>query len=427
MVIYGETNVIQSERVENDYRKRGQKRQGASIRTRLARQFESQPLFENAARSLVPGIDLGVGLTFSDPKIADEVVATGAGLYARDGSETVRHFERVISDLEGSEGACATSSGMAALSLTLLSVLQTGDRILADQECYCETAELLTTVIARFGIRVDFVDIHDSAALREAFATSTQLLLIETISNPLMRVANVRELASLAHDHGSLLVVDNTFANPLLCRPIEHGADLVIESCGKFIAGHSDVTAGVISGRNEHLKSIRDSRRLLGQTPGSLDAWLALRGAKTLYARTVVSNTTARQIAVFLDKHPAVTRVWYPEREPASNSLHDSLSHEFKGSVIGFELAGGSHAADCFVRALQHIPFAATVGGTATIVSYPSRQRARLPKETMCSSHATGFVRISMGLESPAEILEDLTQALNTLSSCGGSESGRAR
>jgi len=395
-----------------------------TLRSRVARHVDSP---SGSVRSLAPVIDMGVGLSFPDPLEADAVAASGIGLYSRDGSETVRQFERVIADLEGSEAACATSSGMGALSLTLLSLLKAGDRMVADRECYCETSELLTKVISRFGIRIDFVNVDDTDELQAVLASSARLLLVETISNPGMRVANLLELAQLAHQNGTRLIVDNTFANPLLCRPIEHGADLVVESCGKFVAGHSDVTAGVVAGPSELLHEVRESRRLLGQTPGSMDAWLALRGLKTLYARTSVSNATAKRVAVSLETHPAVTHVRYPGLEQTKSDRPRTLNEEFGGSVIGFELTGGALAADQFVRALVEIPFAATVGGVSTIVSFPSRQRIQGTGESTCSSHASGLVRLSIGLESPADILEDINQALNQVIPTGDRKMGSFR
>ncbi|HEU0165335.1 MAG TPA: aminotransferase class I/II-fold pyridoxal phosphate-dependent enzyme, partial [Thermomicrobiales bacterium] len=203
---------------------------------------------------------------FADAEAAGMAYAKGDPLYARDGLPNVRALERAVADLEGAEDAQAVSSGMAAIALSLTSLLTAGDHVVAPACGYCDTSALLEELLVRFGIRVTFADYHDAANVEAAIEARTRIVFAETISNPGMELADLPALAAIAHRNGVLLLVDNTFATPLLCRPLEHGADLVLHSAGKFLGGHSDVTAGVVAGREDLIATMRRHAYLTGPT-----------------------------------------------------------------------------------------------------------------------------------------------------------------
>ncbi|MEJ7901547.1 MAG: PLP-dependent transferase, partial [Thermomicrobiales bacterium] len=237
-----------------------------------------------------------------------------------------------------------------------------------------------------------------------------------------MELADIPALARVAHSTGALLLVDNTFATPVFCRPLEHGADLVIHSAGKFLNGHSDVTAGVIAGSSSLLARIRQTAYLTGPTLDPFDAWLTLRGIRTLAPRMTWASKTAARIATFLGSHPAVGRVRYPGCPPEGRrQLTRDLLPNGAGSVLAFEPVGGPDVAARVIERLQTIPYVPSIGGTMTIVSFP----AMVPEnagcgDTMAAAYQSGLIRLSVGLEDPAELIADLDQALTGTTNVSG-------
>jgi methionine-gamma-lyase len=281
---------------------------------------------------------------------------------------------------------------------------------------------VLSDVLGRFGVEIDLVDYDRIGAIEAALTPQTRLVVAETISNPGMELADIPTLARLAHRAGALLLVDNTFATPVFCRPLEHGADLVVHSAGKFLNGHSDVTAGVIVGSSTLLATIRQTAYLTGPTLDPFDAWLTLRGIRTLAPRMTWASQTAATIATFLESHPAVTCVRYPglPSEGRRQLTHDLLPCG-AGSVLVFEPVGGPDVAERVIERLRTIPYVPSIGGTMTIVSFP----AMVPEVTGCvdtiaASYQSGLIRLSVGLEDPSELMADLDQALNGAASVGG-------
>jgi len=351
---------------------------------------------------------------FADAAAADSAVTRGDPLYARGGLPNVRSLERVIADLEGADDAQAVSSGMAAITLAFVSLLHSGDRVVAPRSGYCDTTGLLRDVLGRFGVEVDLVDYERIAAVAAVMTPRTRIVFAETISNPGMELADIPALARLAHDADALLLVDNTFATPVFCRPLEHGADLVVHSAGKFLNGHSDVTAGLIAGSSSLLATIRQTAWLTGPTLDPFDAWLTLRGIRTLAPRMAWASQTTATIATFLESHPAVRRVRYPGH-PAEDrrQLTRDLLPCGAGSVLAFEPVGGPEIAARVIELLRTIPYVPSIGGTMTIVSFP----AQVPEATGCGDpvapYRNDLIRLSVGLEDPAELIADLDQALN--------------
>ena len=389
----------------------------ASARALCTRAVHAGEADDRPARPLTDPIHQTTVYAFGDSAEADAFVAAGGAVYARDGLPNACALERAVADLEGAEEAVAVASGMAATAQTLFAFLAAGDHVVAAAGCYRDTRALLTEQFARFGVGSTFLDLEDAAALGAAITPRTRLVLAETIANPAMLLADLPAIARTVHERGALFCVDNTFATPALCRPLEHGADLVLHSAGKFLGGHHDVTAGVVAGPRRLLGRIRRGAYLLGPTLAPMDAWLALRGIKTLQARMDWVSRSAATIAAFLADHPAVAAVRYPGRPaPGRAALTHRLLPDGAGGLLAFDLTGGPCAADRFVRSLRAIPYAPTVGGTSTILSYPPQPECLdgdgLPVR---SPYRSATVRLSVGLEATADLLMDLGQALDGL------------
>ena len=355
---------------------------------------------------------------FNDARQADDCFAAGRPLYARDGLPNVRSLERTVAQLEGAEDAIAVSSGMAAIATTFLALLRAGDHVLLGLDGYCESTALLQEMVDHFGIQVTAVDLNDATAVETAITPATRLVFAETISNPGMHLVDLAALAEVTRRRGVLLVVDNTFATPVLCQPIALGADLVVHSAGKFLGGHSDVTAGIVAGPTALVAELKRSARLYGPVLAPMEAWLTLRGIKTLLPRISWASQSAAQIASWLAGHPAVEAVHY-----SGLSHHDQVDLARRmmprgaGSVLSFWPRGGVDAAVAIVDRLKVIPYVPSIGGVVTIVSFPAR--------THCSTdtgspvpipHRSSTIRLSIGLEDPTDIIADFDQAFTSLS-----------
>ena len=346
---------------------------GTTFRTRAAHAGEDahaavRPLSEPIAQASV--------YAFRDPADADARMASDPAepTYSRDGLLNATSLERTIADLEGGEAAHATASGMAAIALVFLANLAAGDDVVVSADVYCDVEELLRHELARFGVRSAFVDLTDLAAVRAATTPRTRVVYGETISNPEMKLVDVAGLASVAHAAGALLCLDNTFATPALCRPLAHGADLVVHSATKFLGGHHDLSAGVVVGRSGQIARVHRSGYLFGPTVAPLDAWLAVRGMKTLAPRMTWASESALAVARFLDAHPAVGTVRYPglPGHPQA-ALAARLLPDGAGAMLAFDVADGVDAAERVIRGLRAIPYALSLGGTITTVCYPPR------------------------------------------------------
>lgn len=337
----------------------------------------------------------------------------GEPSYSRDRFPNARELEEIVADLEGAGAGCATASGMAAISLILLSVLEAGSHVVLAEGSYCDTGDVLDAVFRKFGVETTVVDVRDLGAVAAACRPETRLLLAETIANPSLTVPDLDALADIAHRHDALLGVDNTFATPFLCRPLEHGADLVIHSATKFLGGHHDLTAGVIVGPDALLGGIQRTAYLIGATPGATDAWLAVRGIRSLAPRMAWISETAECVARALQAQPRIAEVRYPalfdgpEREVAARMLPDGA-----GGMLTARVVGDDAAAEEVIRRLRLIPYVPSLGGAGTSVSFPPRTlREREGPRT-----GEGWLRFSIGLEAPDDLIADLIQALDGLS-----------
>lgn len=338
--------------------------------------------------------------------------------YTRSGNPTRRVLEDHLARIEGGVRSAAFASGMAALS-AVTSLVKTGETILAGIDLYGGTYRLFTRVLEGLGITAKYVDTTDLEAVREALERERPaLVLIETPTNPLLRVTRIREVAALAHARGALLAVDNSLLSPYLQRPLEHGADLVVHSATKYLSGHSDVTAGVVVWRDEELgKRILFVQNAVGTALAPFEAWLLLRGVKTLALRVDRQQESAGKVASFLAVHPRVTRVHYlglpthPDREAHFAQARGA------GGVLSFE-TGSAELSTRVVESLKLFGITVSFGGVASSIGLPARMsHASIPAEVRRSRRLPeDLVRVSIGIEHVDDLIADLSQALSAAS-----------
>jgi cystathionine beta-lyase/cystathionine gamma-synthase len=348
-------------------------------------------------------------------------------VYHRYGNPTVAAFEDAIVQLECHElfgqendyAAFATGSGMAAIQLAMMAAgAEAGVTIAAAQDCYGATYSLINSLWPTFGVRSLFVDTTDLTAVERLLAEEKpKFLLVEAISNPLLKITDVRAVADLCHRYNALLLVDNTFATPVLYRPLFAGADFVIHSATKFIGGHGDVMGGVVVAHQQHREKLWDLLKKTGSNLGPQEAWLLLRGIKTLPLRVERQFSTALQIAEWLTKHPLVEKVYYPGL--SSHPQHDLAVRQFGsteiGSVIAFEISGaGREQVFRIFDSLRMIQPATSLGDVYSLILYPahSSHRALTPEQRYSVGINDGLVRLSVGIEAVEDIKLDLERAL---------------
>jgi len=335
-------------------------------------------------------------------------------VYTRYGNPTTRALEEAIADLEGTEDAVAFASGMGAVHAAILLDARAGDRVVAARDCYGATYAVLTSIFASLGIETTFADLLDLPTLERTLADlKPTLVCAETISNPLLRVADIRAVAGLAHRHGAKLMIDNTFASPYLVNPSRHGADSVVHSTTKYLGGHGDVTGGAVATTVARADGLRDVLKLTGAVLGPFESWLTLRGIKTLPLRLREQSASAARIADWLGEHPGVRRVFYPGRDDLGPAAAQFNGAE-RGGMVSFEIAGGRPEVFRFLEALRLCLPATTLGDVHSLILYPviSSHRALTPAQRAEVGIGEGLVRLSVGIEEVADIIADLEQAI---------------
>jgi cystathionine beta-lyase/cystathionine gamma-synthase len=358
----------------------------------------------------------------------DEVAAIYGGerpgrIYGRYGGPNGAYFESAIAELEGAEEAAGAASGMAAIDAALKTNLAAGEAIVATSELYGGTFALLENDYQKRGIRVAYVDQSSLDAVRAALEIERpRILYLEALTNPLMRIADLPALCALAREYGALSVVDATFASPVLIQPLAHGADLVVHSAGKYLGGHGDVGAGVLSGRAGLVEPARAALIRSGATIPHFEAWLALRGVRTLALRMARHSMNAVAVAAALAADRAVKAVHHPSRpEHPQHALAERLYPRGTGGIVAFDLRGGAEAVDRFLRGLRTIPIVHSLGEVATTISYPavSSHRALPPEVRRRIGVGEGTLRISVGIEDQADLVAEIEGALAGLSAHG--------
>jgi cystathionine gamma-synthase len=334
--------------------------------------------------------------------------------YTRSGNPTRDQLGDALADLEGGAGAIVTCTGLAAITL-ILATLPAGARVLAPYDCYGGTFRLLTALQEKGNLVVDFVDQSNPAELRAALAAKPMLVWVETPSNPLLRVVDIRAITDAARAAGALTAVDNTFLSPIWQQPIAHGADYVMHSTTKYLNGHSDVVGGaVISATQELHQNLAWWANALGVTGAPFDSFLTLRGVRSLHARMRVHGENAASVVQFLTQHAGVARVYYP-------GLTDSPGHDIAcrqqsgfGAMLSFELAGGEAAVEAFLTGLQCFTLAESLGGVESLIAHPASMTHAGMEESarLRAGISPGLLRVSVGIEDAADLLADLRAGL---------------
>ncbi len=383
--------------------------------TRLVHGGTTRSAFGETAEALY----LTSGFVYDD---AEQAEATFAGTvshyqYSRFGNPTVAMLEERLAGIEGAEACRATATGMAAVHAALLSHLKTGDRVVASRALFGSCHWIVSTLLPRYGIKAEFVDGADLAGWASALSSPASLVLLESPSNPMLEVLDLPEISRLAHAAGAIVVVDNVFATPLLQKPFELGADVVVYSCTKHIDGQGRVLGGAVLGSKAWIdETLQPFIRNTGPSMSPFNAWLLLKGLETLALRVNAACASAAQIADFLAGHPAVRRVLYPTR--ADHPQHALAARQMSagGTVVSFELAGKPEAFTA-MNAFQLIAVSNNLGDSKSLATHPATTtHMRIGAEERARLGITdGVIRLSVGLEDPADLIDDLSQALHRI------------
>lgn len=356
--------------------------------------------------------------TFSAETAEDFAQAAAAvkptEFYTRYGNPTHQQVEATIAALEGGESALVTGSGMGAIYASVMSLLKKGDHVVAQRCHYAGTTTLLREYAPQWGIECTFVDQTDISEFAEAVRPTTKLICVETPSNPLMQITDLRAVSELAKTYGITTIIDNTFATPVNQRPLELGIDVVVHSATKYLGGHNDVTAGVAVGSKQFIEKAWKFAIVTGSILSPFDGWLLLRGLRTIGLRVERHNRNAAALAAFLESHPKVERVYYPGLQ--SHPQHELARRQMSGftGIVSVDLKGGFKATNHFIESLRIAKRAPSLGGFETLVVHPAAMWSlqltpELQRETGISD---GLVRISVGIEDERDLIGDFARAL---------------
>lgn len=335
-------------------------------------------------------------------------------VYTRWANPTTRALEEKVALLEGGEDALATSSGMGAVSCAVLTAVKPGDHAVAPAAIYQASYQLFADMLPSYGIQTTVIPDPSQQAYERALRPTTRLVFIETPTNPMLGITDIERVAALARAHGAMTIADNTWATPYNQTPLTRGVDVVVHSATKYLGGHHDVTAGIITGSAEFIKRAKRQVRILGTTIDPFGAWLVIRGLATLALRLERQNGSAQRLAEFLAAHPKVSKVYYPGLP--SHPGHEIAKRQMRGfgGMLSFEVKGGYGPGVRAFEALQVCTRATSLGGISTLVSHPAGiSSVQMPKEVReASGIAEGLIRVSVGIEDPDDLLEDFEQAL---------------
>jgi cystathionine beta-lyase/cystathionine gamma-synthase len=370
-----------------------------------------------AREPLAPPIVQAAVHVFDD---LDDYVAVSSGrepghVYGRNSNENTAMLAAAVAELEGAEAGVACASGMAAIFAAVMALAPRPAPVVVAADGYGVTLSMLRSDLAPLGYEVREVDLNDGEALAAALPGAA-LVLAETITNPLCRVTDLEAVCRAAGERGVPVLVDNTFATPLLCRPLALGATLVVHSVTKYLGGHSDLVAGVVAGASDAVGPARERVVRMGGSLGPFEAWLALRGLRTLHLRMRRHSDNAYALAHGLAGQAGVAAVHYPLLEGSpSEPLARRLLPEGAGGMLAFDLEGGREAVQAMLSAFRIVKFAASLAGVETTISYPdiTSHVALAPEERLARGITPGTVRVSAGLEDPQDLLEDFTRSIN--------------
>jgi O-succinylhomoserine sulfhydrylase len=357
------------------------------------------------------------GFVYESAEMAEAVFANQIPhyQYSRFSNPTVVMLEQKLAAIEGADVCRCTATGMAAVSSAMLAGLKAGDRVVAARALFGSCHWIVSTLLPQYGITTVFVDGGDMAAWREALSVPTAMVLLETPSNPMLDIVDLRAVCGLAHAAGGIVVVDNVFATPLLQRPMEFGADVVVYSATKHMDGQGRVLGGAVLGPKKWMEEVyQPFFRNTGPTLSPFNAWVILKGLETMALRVKAQSASAEAIAIFLESQPQVSRVLYPtlashpQRELAMSQMSGG------GTLVTFELKGGKDAAFAMMNAFKIITISNNLGDTKSLATHPATTtHMRIgPEERARLGITDGTVRLSVGLEDPADLIDDLTRAL---------------
>ncbi|MBD3867300.1 MAG: PLP-dependent transferase [Acidobacteria bacterium] len=336
-------------------------------------------------------------------------------IYTRLGNPTIRALEQAVAELEDGYDGLATATGMAAISTTFLSLLKTGDHMIGTDSVYGPTRILMESHLDKFGITSDWVSTDDLDNIRKAIRPNTKMIYIETPANPTIKITDLEGAGRIAHENGAFFVVDNTFSSPLLQKPFEYGADVVLHSMTKYLNGHTDVVAGMIVAREQDLYArLKKSLLILGGTMDPHQAWLVLRGLRTLAMRVNTAQTNAERLATWLQAHPAIQWISYPGLP--SHPGHELMKKQMKGpgSMISFGVKGDLETAKVVINSMKLATLAVSLGGIETLIEHPaSMTHAGMPREEREEAGITDdLIRLAVGCEDFDDLKDDLEQAM---------------
>ena len=338
-------------------------------------------------------------------------------IYSRFTNPTVRVFEERLASLEGGERCVATASGMSAILSTCLGLLKSGDHMVSSRSIFGTTVVLFNNIFAKFGLTTTFVELTDYAAWEAAIRPETRLLFLETPSNPLMEVADIRRLAAIAHAHDCLLVVDNCFCTPVLQQPFQLGADIIIHSATKYLDGQGRCIGGAVVGGHKRLEDIFAFLRTAGPTLSAFNAWVFLKGLETLPVRMKAHCDNAGLVAAWLESQPRVEKVYYPGLKSHPQHALAGRQQSGYGGIVSFVVRGGQAAAWRLIDATRLFSITANLGDTRSTITHPATTtHHRLTDEQRAAAGISpGLIRLSIGLEDVADLQEDLAAGLSLL------------
>ena len=375
---------------------------------------------ESISRTKSLPISMSSVFVFDDVETLDQVYdgESKGYIYTRNGNPNHDALAEIMFNIEEGEDALVYSSGMAAISLSIISQVKTGDHIIAANVLYGGSFQFIKTELARFNIEVTFVDpINED--ITPYFRPNTKVVYVETISNPLMEVIDLAKIAEVTHRFGAKLIVDNTFATPVICQPLLLGADIVAYSATKYLCGHSDVTAGIVVANKETIKQIYPVGLLYGPTMSPFDAWLVVRSLRTLELRIIQHSNNALKLATYLKGNPKISEVYYPglPSSPTYELAKRLFNNQLFGGMLSIDLAGSEKGAYDLIRNLESIKFVPSLAGVSTSVSYPAKtsHRSLNAEELKKANISKGLIRVSVGLEHIDDIIAEFEKALEKL------------
>ncbi|KAA6339582.1 L-methionine gamma-lyase [termite gut metagenome] len=375
---------------------------------------------ESVSRSKSIPIAMTSVFAFDDVESLDQVYEGEAKgyIYTRNGNPVHDALCEIMCSIEEGEGALAYSSGMGAISLSIISQVKSGDHIIAANVLYGGSFQFIKTELARFNISVTFVDLVNED-ITPYFQLNTKVVYAETISNPTMEAIDLNAIAEISHKHGAKLIVDNSFATPIICQPLLLGVDIVVYSATKYIGGHSDVTAGIVVSDKETIGQIYTSGLLFGPTLSPFDGWLLIRSLRTLELRMKQHSHNALKLAAYFETNPQISAVYYPglTSSPTHPIAERLFNNNLFGGMLSIDLAGGERHAYELLRNLETIKFVPSLAGVSTSTSYPAKtsHRSLNDEELRKANISKGLIRVSVGLEDINDIIDEFDRAITKM------------